>query len=106
MQNMSFQLKMTCIARNMPKYAIKYAKYAKYVILKKICRICTPRFADAGCQAVTGMIAIFKLLLAAEPCHRQFTVTAATVTRTRPRSSPGGRRLSGGFRVTIAFRLG
>ncbi len=28
------------------KYAIKYAKYAKYVILKKICRICTPHFAD------------------------------------------------------------
>jgi hypothetical protein len=30
------------------KYAIKYAKYAKYAILKKICRICTPHFADAG----------------------------------------------------------
>jgi hypothetical protein len=29
------------------KYAIKYAEYAKYVILKKICRICTPHFADA-----------------------------------------------------------
>jgi hypothetical protein len=28
------------------KYAIKYAKYAKNVILKKICRICTPYFAD------------------------------------------------------------
>ncbi len=28
------------------KYAIKYAEYAKYVILKKICRICTPHFAD------------------------------------------------------------
>ncbi len=28
------------------KYAIKNAKYAKYVIVKKICRICTPHFAD------------------------------------------------------------
>jgi hypothetical protein len=25
---------------------IKYAEHAKYVILKKICRICTPHFAD------------------------------------------------------------
>ncbi len=38
------------------KYAIKYAEYAKYVILKKICRICTPHFADegsGGCPTVT-----------------------------------------------------
>jgi hypothetical protein len=34
-----------CYQRN-AKYAIKYADYEKYVILKKICRICTPHFAD------------------------------------------------------------
>ncbi len=28
------------------KYAIKYAEYEKNVILKKICRICTPHFSD------------------------------------------------------------
>jgi hypothetical protein len=38
-------------SRKYAKYAIKYAKYAKYVILKKICRICTPHFADGrGCS--------------------------------------------------------
>jgi hypothetical protein len=37
------------------KYAIKYEEYAKYVILKKICRICTPHFADANLRLVTGV---------------------------------------------------
>ncbi len=49
MQNMWFQLKsieidMCC--KKYAKYAIKYAEYVKYVFLKKICRICTPHFAD------------------------------------------------------------
>ena len=37
------------------KYAIKYAEYAKYVFLKKICRICTPHFADV-LQATTTTV--------------------------------------------------
>ncbi len=42
---------MTC-CQKYAKYAIKYAEYAKYVILKKICRICTPHFADVTTIAV------------------------------------------------------
>jgi hypothetical protein len=34
--------------RKYAKYVIKYAKYAQYAILKKLCRICTPHFADDG----------------------------------------------------------
>jgi hypothetical protein len=36
------------------KYAIKYAEHAKYVILKKICRICTPHFADDTVTVAAG----------------------------------------------------
>ncbi len=36
----------TEICKNAIKYAKIAAKYAKYVILEKICKICTPRFAD------------------------------------------------------------
>ncbi len=28
------------------EYALKYAKYAKYVNKNTMCRICTPQFAD------------------------------------------------------------
>jgi hypothetical protein len=36
------------------KICKKYAKYAKYVILKKICRICTPHFADVEGRFVSS----------------------------------------------------
>ncbi len=36
------------------KYAIKYTEYAKYVFLKKICRICTPHFADEWAVTAPG----------------------------------------------------
>ncbi len=31
------------------EYALKYAKYAKYVNKNAICRIYTPHFADGAC---------------------------------------------------------
>jgi hypothetical protein len=40
----SIENDMSC--QKYAKYAIKYAEYAKSVFLKKICRICTPHFAD------------------------------------------------------------
>ncbi len=58
------------------KYATKYAERAKYVILKKICRICTPHFADdSGAPAL------------------KFTVT--------PEGPPGPARVRRRRRVTV-----
>ncbi len=46
MRYLSFQENIIIFGEN-AKYVIKYAKYAKYLIQRKLRRICTPHFADS-----------------------------------------------------------